>query len=82
MDIDSKLDSVDVKSGDEGSSSMQVDSKVYYISYKIPVYFKTVIQTESSYICKNIVVIFLFGNGVAEPGYCYPIPRLFTACIC
>ncbi|KAJ6772230.1 XPA-BINDING PROTEIN 1-RELATED [Salix koriyanagi] len=27
MDIDSKLDNADVKSGDEGSSSMQVDSK-------------------------------------------------------
>jgi hypothetical protein len=35
--------------------------------------FKIIIQTESSYIFKNIAVIFLFGNGAAEPGYFYPI---------
>lgn len=38
MDIDSKLDKFDVKSGDEGSSSMQVDSKVYDFGFKILIY--------------------------------------------
>ncbi|KAB5538391.1 hypothetical protein DKX38_015924 [Salix brachista] len=36
MDIDSKLDNADVKSGDEGSSSMQVDSKNLDIVIQFP----------------------------------------------